>query len=315
MSTFKFVTFLALGAVFFMGSPDTISISGAQAKTVKHKKNKRKKKINRKAASDKKKKAVAKKKEEDKLPIGGFVGIQQGIPAKDGKIKGTDLLAYAAYKVNDEHSFSLFQGGSIAYAPGGFSVWDSFLADNWSMGKLWGLKWGLRTSFTLPISEGSQKEELYSNLGMRLSVGYSKDILTLQYRPSAVYHWRRWSTKELTDEQKAEGRPYGDPTRMMTLNHQFIVSLALNDEWSANAEINSSYLVNNRNADQEKRGVPFGTTGSYSFDFGVGYAPVPEWAFTVGFTNGDSYLKEGAYSVYLYDVNSSNFYGNVLYNF
>lgn len=213
----------------------------------------------------------------------------------------TDLTFFFDYQANPSHLFRVLQAPTKIYEIGldqGENEWlpsETILSHFWNTGKTLGLfRLRLQSSLGLPTSIEAQDNDkivmLTETLQLNAVFG-GKFVFSL--RPFVRYNWYEFKTRESGGLL---------PTFIYGLN--LVTSYSVTDKLSLNGTF--GYNQVNELASQFDPNTNFGTfaenaEGRYFISLALNYSFTDEFGIYGGYSQGDSYIRDGRFEVYAYD--------------
>ncbi len=219
----------------------------------------------------------------------------------------TDYTLFFDYQLNAQHSFRVLQAPTQIYELGlnqgenQYLASDTILSHFWNTGWKTGIfKYRLVSSLALPTSIEAQDNDKLATFTETVQINAlvgGKFVFSL--RPFVRYNWYEFKTTQ---------SGFLLPAFVYGLN--LVTSYSLTDALSLNASL--GYSMVNELASQYDDSTNFGVfeenaEGRYFVSLTANYSVTDKFGVYAGYSQGDTYIRDGRFEVYAYDPQISRY--------
>lgn len=227
--------------------------------------------------------------------------------ARTDQFTSTDFTFFFDYQANAQHLFRVLQAPTKIYETGMMQGENEYMASETILSHFWNTGWQtgpfkyrLVSSIGLPTSIEAQDNDKMATFTETVQINAmfaGKFVFSL--RPYVRYNWYEFKTTE---------SGFLLPTFIYGVN--LVTSYSVTDALSLNGSF--GYSMVNELASQYDKTTNFGVfeenaEGRYFLSLTANYSVTDKFGVYAGFSQGDTYIRDGRFEVYAYDPQISRY--------
>lgn len=230
-----------------------------------------------------------------------LLDVSHSPAARDDQFSSTDYTFFFDYQLNAQHLFRVLQAPTEIYETGLVQGENQHMASETLLSHFWNTGWKtgpfkyrLVSTLGLPTSieaQDNDKMAMFTETVQINAMFFGKLVFSL--RPFVRYNWYEFKTTE---------SGFLLPTFIYGVN--LVTSFSLTDKLSLNGSFGYSQV--NELASQYDDTRNFGifeenAEGRYFLSLTANYSVSDKFGVYAGYTQGDTYIRDGRFEVYAYD--------------